>query len=73
MTGDPPPVVPIHAIHCVPIAGWQRCPVCDATGRVTNPDYELAARMTAIAATWIVCPTCDGKRIISTLTGRPPS
>ena len=43
---------------------WQKCPICKGTGQDES---------------WLVhngtkseCPTCNGKRIINTLTGNPP-
>ncbi len=37
---------------------WQKCPVCNGSG-VVPPFYTD-------------CSTCNGKRIISELTGKPP-
>lgn len=43
---------------------WQKCPLCNGTGQDES---------------WLIhngtkpeCPTCNGKRIINTLTGNPP-
>jgi RecJ-like exonuclease len=36
---------------------WQKCPACDATGMVTF---------------YTRCTVCNGKKIISELTGDPP-
>ena len=43
---------------------WQKCPICKGTGQDES---------------WLVhngskpkCPACNGKRIINTLTGKPP-
>ena len=43
---------------------WQKCPICNGTGRVeslttTNPFNN--------------CNTCNGKGIISQITGLPPN
>lgn len=43
---------------------WQKCPICDGTGSnatVTAGNYT------------VTCKTCNGKGIISELTGLPPS
>lgn len=40
-------------------SGWQCCPVCNGTGQ--DPAVAFNA-----------CPICDGKRIISKDTGKPP-
>ncbi len=37
---------------------WQKCPVCDGTGN--SPNFN------------VVCSVCNGMKIISELTGRPP-
>lgn len=44
---------------------WQKCPVCNGTG--TIPGGHVSSSL------FTTCPTCDGKRIISQLTGLPPS
>ena len=42
---------------------WQTCPLCGGTGLTPIPGtYNIIP----------ACPTCKGKRIISTLTGLPP-
>ena len=43
--------------------GFQKCPICDGTGKQTN---------TLSSATYITCKTCEGSGIISELTGLPP-
>lgn len=43
---------------------WQKCPVCDGTGI----DLSKGTFNTAMP----ICPTCQGKRIISILSGLPP-
>jgi hypothetical protein len=42
---------------------WQKCPVCSGSGRVDNFTSSLAT---------ISCHVCNGKGIISELTGLPP-
>ena len=44
---------------------WQKCPVCNGTGAI--PGGQVSSSL------FTSCPTCDGKRIISELTGFPPS
>lgn len=44
---------------------WQRCPICNGTGIDPNPGLGSSNACP-------VCPTCEGKRIISELTGLPP-
>lgn len=44
---------------------WQKCPVCNGTGRNYNGS--------PIASTAPFCPTCNGHGIISELTGKPPA
>jgi DnaJ-class molecular chaperone len=41
---------------------WQKCPVCNGTG-VSYGGLSSSA----------TCPTCNGQRIISELTGKPPA
>ena len=43
---------------------WQKCPVCNGTGKNYNGS--------PIASSAPLCPTCNGHRIISELTGQPP-
>lgn len=43
---------------------WQTCPVCHGSG--VDPNCRIAN--TAFPP----CPTCNGKRIISLLSGLPP-
>lgn len=42
---------------------WQKCPICEGTGFISH-NYSNNSGET--------CPTCNGKRIISTLNGLPP-
>ncbi len=44
---------------------WQKCPICNGEGRITNNGYSSSLFST--------CPTCNGTRIISELTGLPPA
>jgi hypothetical protein len=44
---------------------WQKCPICNGTG--DDPFVLELPR-----STW-PCPTCKGERIISELTGLPPT
>ena len=39
---------------------WQKCPICNGTGIVEISNYNRK------------CDTCNGKKIINTLTGLPP-
>ena len=41
---------------------YQKCPICNGTGIAMT-----------IQSSNSVCPTCQGKRIISELTGLPPN
>lgn len=45
-----------------PVDAWQKCPVCEGEGQVPC-DFTIMNEQ---------CPTCKGKRIISTATGKPP-
>jgi DnaJ-class molecular chaperone len=42
---------------------WQKCPVCNGTGKVSD---------TLSNSTSATCTVCQGKKIISELTGLPP-
>ena len=44
---------------------WQKCPVCDGTGK----NYGYSSLLSYDSN----CPTCNGHRIISELTGKPPA
>lgn len=46
---------------------WQTCPVCDGTGKVWAEQHGINLRFQNC------CQVCEGKRIISTLTGLPPA
>lgn len=43
---------------------YQKCPVCEGSGNIVNFKGKITKDS--------VCPTCEGKRIISTKTGLPP-
>jgi RecJ-like exonuclease len=44
---------------------WQKCPICDGTGK----NYGYSSLLSYNPN----CPTCNGQRIISELTGKPPA
>lgn len=44
---------------------WQKCPICEGTGKIGEEPR--------IKGDLGICPTCNGKRIISTLNGLPPA
>ena len=44
---------------------WHKCPVCNGTGK--NYGYLLEGKYSSS------CPTCNGQRIISEVTGLPPA
>lgn len=44
---------------------WQKCPVCNGTGLDTTT-FQLNTCSSP-------CPTCQGARIISEITGFPPN
>lgn len=44
---------------------WQKCPVCNGTGRTTPSTYS--------SNTTDICSVCKGQKIISQLTGLPPN
>lgn len=41
---------------------WQTCPICKGSGKSSEKVYPKPD-----------CPTCEGQRIISELTGKPPA
>ena len=43
--------------------GFQKCPVCNGTGRLTN---------TLSSSTFKTCDTCKGRKMINEWTGLPP-
>jgi Zn-finger nucleic acid-binding protein len=43
---------------------WQKCPICNGTGKTQN---------TSSSSSFDICSTCNGAKIISELTGLPPS
>jgi DnaJ-class molecular chaperone len=43
---------------------WQRCSICSGTGNNNSLTGEIFSN---------ICKTCNGKGIISELTGLPPS
>ena len=43
---------------------WQKCPICNGTGKYNNP---------LTMNTQDNCRTCNGKGIISQITGLPPN
>jgi hypothetical protein len=43
---------------------WQACPVCKGDGEVNNIHGPCILK--------VKCTVCEGKKIISTLTGHPP-
>ena len=44
---------------------WQICPICNGTGRVPQDGFTSACYQT--------CTVCNGYKIISELTGLPPT
>lgn len=44
---------------------WQKCPICNGKGRVTDTIYTTNS--------FTQCNVCNSKGIISTLTGLPPT
>lgn len=44
---------------------YQKCPVCNGTGRDLNSQFTTNQ-------TSGTCTVCNGKKIINTLTGKPP-
>lgn len=46
---------------------WQKCPICNGTGVDDTINYSRNVMNTNYP-----CQTCNGRKIISELTGRPP-
>lgn len=46
-----------------PVTGWQLCPKCNGNGSMSS---WMSTNV------WETCDVCDGKKIISVLTGQPP-
>lgn len=42
---------------------WEKCPICSSSGKTHD----------ALSSSGTICRTCNGKGIISKLTGLPPS
>ena len=53
---------PLYKIETT-VSAWQRCPICDGTGRIPTDG----------TATIKACDVCAGKKIISTFSGKPPA
>ena len=60
---------------------WQKCPICKGAGGIFSYDTTSSNHYTDcvtcggkgdILMGSHKCPTCKGKRIISTATGKPP-
>jgi hypothetical protein len=49
---------------------WQKCPVCAGTGKVYE-DFPFPTN-TGSTSFGRICPACQGKRMVSKLTGLPP-
>lgn len=45
---------------------WEVCPLCKGTNR---PEFK---KEDGIDTTMMICPVCNGQRIINELTGKPP-
>lgn len=43
---------------------WQKCPICNGTGRVPQDGFTSGSYQT--------CTVCNGYKIINELTGLPP-
>lgn len=51
---------------------WEVCPLCKGNGSIkdTNVNYNSTS---STYINEVVCSVCNGKKIISTLTGMPPN
>jgi len=49
---------------------WQLCPKCNGTGEVVETYYD--SEKTTFNIHYIKCLICEGKMIISSITGKPP-
>jgi len=47
---------------------WQKCPICNGEGKIFGNFGSFTSMNTSI-----ICSTCKGHKIISTITGLPPS
>ena len=45
---------------------YQKCPICNGQGTVTNNTIATTSSFSN------VCTVCNGTKIISTITGKPP-
>ena len=52
---------------------WQTCPICGGNGHVPGGFYNSVGGSSVTANVSEVCRTCNGKGIISSLTGTPPT
>ena len=50
---------------------WQKCPKCSGSGKVF-PTHIEALNSQILLTHPIVCNVCNGKCIISMITGKPP-
>ena len=46
---------------------WQKCPICEGKGFIEDTNYN-SGKCTLTST----CPTCEGHRIISKISGLPP-
>jgi len=44
---------------------WEKCPICKGTGEVVKSELEKFSNCAE-------CPVCKGKRIIDSVSGKPP-
>ena len=53
---------------------WELCPKCHGQGTVSKPPYLPGDVQTWASSdsTPHICDVCNGKRIISSVTGQPP-
>jgi DnaJ-class molecular chaperone len=48
---------------------WEKCPICNGSGE----EEKTFSRGNLVTQATVVCTTCNGKKIISSRTGLPPS